>query len=102
MSFRRRSAVAGLLGILALGLYLTGRIYSPSLVTYVVEESLIQKAPPGTDPNLIRRDLHALLDAIPDRDVRLSRVLAISQYVEKVQTLTPQELKRLLAVTRSS
>ncbi len=99
MSFRRRAAIVGLLVAVAAGIYIPARFYSHSLVIYVVEQSLIQKAPPGTDPAAIHERLHALLAAIPGRDAKLARVLAISQFVEKVQTLTPQDLEQLLSVT---
>ncbi len=99
MSFRKRAGIVSVLGIIALAVYGTARYYRHPLVVYVVEQSLIQKAPPGTDPTLIREHLRALLASIPDPDTRFARVLAISQEIEKLQALTPKELEQLLSVT---
>jgi hypothetical protein len=99
MSFRQRAGIVGVLIIIGLAAYGTARFYSPSLVVYVVEQALIQKAPPGYDAALIRSRFHALLAALPDKNAKLARVLAMSQYLEKVQALTPQELQQLLSVT---
>ena len=99
MSFRRRAGVVGVLVVIALAAYGTARFYSPSLAIYVVEQALIQKAPPGSNPFSICGRLHNLLATIPDRKAKLARVLAMSQYLEKVQTLTSQELEQLLSFT---
>ncbi len=101
MSFRRRAAIVGLIAAVAAGVYIPARLHAYSLVIYVVEQSLIQKAPPGTDPAVIHERLGALLAAIPGRDAKLARVLAISQFVEKVQSLTPQDLEQLLTLTNA-
>ncbi len=101
MNLRRRTTIVGALALAALAVYVTARLYSHTLVTYVVEQSLIQKAPPGFDPARIRRCLRLLLAATPGADARMARLLEISQYVEKVQTLTPQELEQLLSITRT-
>jgi hypothetical protein len=37
-----------------------------------------------------------LISEIPDRRVRLEKLLSMSQYLEKLQMLEPQELERLL------
>ena len=85
---------------LALILYGAARHYSSSLVRYVVEQSLAQKAPPGTDPAALHERLQALLSAAPDPNAQMQRLLRISQYVEKVQRLTPGEFEELLAVEK--
>jgi hypothetical protein len=99
MSFRRRAGIVGVLSVMALAAYGTARYFSDSLVFYVVEQSLLQKAPPGMDPTMIRARFRTLLSNIPDRNARLARALAISQSVERVQTLAPTELEQLLSVT---
>jgi hypothetical protein len=88
--------IAGALFAAALILYGTARYYSPLLVQYVVEQALMQKAPPGTDPDLLKKRLHAFLSEAPDRGARMKRLFRISEYLEKTQTLTPEELDELL------
>ncbi len=77
------------------------RHYSSSLVLYVVEQSLAQKAPPGTDSLVLRKRIHKLLAAAPDQKARMQRLLQISEYLEKIQYLTPEELDELLAVKKT-
>ncbi len=74
------------------------KYYSASLIAYVVEEALVQKLPAGMDPALARTRFHAFMSKLPDRQARLEKLLSMSQYLEKLQTLEPQELDRLLAV----
>ncbi len=99
MSFRRRAFVVCLLLIVALAADATARFYSPGLVVYVFEQALMQKIPRNMDPALVRARLRDVLDRYRDRDGQLERVLAMSQYLEKVQTLTPLELDELLGDT---
>ncbi len=102
MPFRRRAAVVGVLAVIGIAAYGTARYFSPALVIYVVDQSLIQKAPPGVEPDQISLRLHALLESCPDKRAKLAKALSISQDVEKVQVLTPQELDRLLSLTPNS
>lgn len=81
-------------------LYMTAKINSHNLVKYVVEQTLVQKAPAGTGPDEIHAKLQALLDAIPDRRSRTDALFRISSELEKVQDLSPQALERLLAPKR--
>jgi len=76
--------------------YGAARYYSPSLVLYVVEQSLTQKAPAGTDLAALHERLHALLSATPDQKARMEKMLRISEYLEKVQRLTRVELNELM------
>lgn len=82
--------------ILASILYGTAKYYAPPLILFVVEQSLAQKAPAGTDLTKLHERLHAYLSEAPDQDVRMERLLRISQYLEKVQQLTDEELNELL------
>jgi len=101
MSFKRRTAcVVALLGLGAAA-YAAGRRFSPDLVSHVVEEMLVQKAAPGTDPAQVRRRLRESTGAITDPELRLQGLLALSQRLEKVQTLAPAELERLLPPARA-
>src|SRR5262245_60526780 len=96
MSFQRRTACVAALLVLGAGVYAAGRRFSADLVAHVVEEMLVQKAPPGSDPAQVRRRLRESTGAILDPELRLQRLLALSQRLEKVQTLEPAELERLL------
>ena len=98
MSFQRRAGIVGVLISLALAVYCAGVYYSPALIVYVVEQSLIEKAPAGADQVLLRTRLQALLASIPNKNEKLARMLVMSQNLEKVQTLTRQELDQLLSV----
>jgi len=40
--------------------------------------------------------LHAFLAAVPDQGKKMERLLRISEYLEKVQYLAPEELETLL------
>lgn len=86
------------MGAAAAGVYLTAKLCAGSIVAYVVEETLIQKAPPGTDPHLLRSRLESRLAACPDEATRLQRLMEIAQTLERVQTLTPHELEGALKV----
>jgi hypothetical protein len=97
MTIKRRSLLMGLLLAFALVLYGAAKHYSPSIVEYVVEQTLAQKAPSGTDPAVLNSRLNALLSAAPSNQIRMQRLLRISEYLEKVQSLTPGELEELLA-----
>jgi hypothetical protein len=77
-------------------LYGAASYYSPSLVLHVVEQTLIQKAPEGVNPVWTRERLHTLLAAAPDQSARMAKLMHISERLEKVQTLTPEELDSLL------
>jgi len=96
MTLNRRLMVAGLLACLSLTALLTAKHYSVPMIAYVVEEAVVQKLPAGADPSLIRTRFRALISEIPDRRVRLEKLLSMSQYLEKLQMLEPQELERLL------
>jgi len=100
MAIKKRSMIVAALGILALASYGIARYYSPALVLHVVEQSLVQKAPPGTDPVLIQKQLHSLLSAAPDQKSEMEKLLHISAYLEKVQRLTPEELDELMEITK--
>ena len=86
------------LGIIVLASYGTAKYYSPALVRYVVEQSLMQKAPSGTDPIWLRKRFYELLSAAPDQKAQMEKLLGISAYLEKIQRLTPEELNELVEV----
>ena len=96
MTLKRRLIVAGLLTGSALAMLAAARLYSVPLIAYVVEEALVQKLPAGTDPLVVRRRFQALVAALPDRQRKVEKLLAMSQYLEKLQTLDRQELEWLL------
>ena len=78
-------------------LYGAGRHYSPALIRHVVEQSLIQKAPSGADPVYLQNRMRAILSKIPDRNAQTRKLLQISEYLEKIQFLTPADLDSLMA-----
>jgi hypothetical protein len=92
----KRFLILALMGAAAAGAYLAAKVYSASIVSYVVEETLIQKAPPGMDPHLLRLRLQSGLAACPDKTARLKRLMEIAQTLEKTQRLTPDELESAL------
>jgi hypothetical protein len=96
MTFRGRVWVMGSLIAAALTIYGVAKLKAPSLMTYVTEQTLLQKAPPGTDTELLDKRFHAYLSSLPDSEAKLQAIMAISQYLEKIQQLSPQELDRLL------
>jgi hypothetical protein len=97
MTVQKRLITACTLLAFASILYGAGRQYSPALIRYVVEQSLIQKAPSGADPVYIQNRLRAILSKTPDRNAQTQRLLQISEYLEKVQSLTPEDLDGLMA-----
>ncbi|MBN1568942.1 MAG: hypothetical protein JXA73_13920 [Acidobacteria bacterium] len=100
MTIQKRLIVVGFLLAFAFALYGAAKHYSPSLVQYVVEQSLAQKAPSGTDLIHLHARLNAHLSAAPDPNSRMRLLLRISAYLEKVQILTPEELDEMLAPER--
>jgi hypothetical protein len=96
MTFRNRLMVVSLLGAAAVTAYGAGRYYSPALISYVVEQALVQKLPQGVDPEEARGRYRDLMGSIPDRKSRLEKLLFLSQYLEKLQILTREELDQLL------
>jgi hypothetical protein len=96
MTIRKRSLVIASLFAVASVVYGVAKYYSPSLVLFVVEQSLLQKAPSGINPASIRERFHACIAAAHDRHSQMQKSLQISEYLEKVQHLSLEELDRLL------
>ena len=86
----------GMLAAVALGAYGWLRRSSPALVAYVVRETLVQKAPEGTDPPEIRRLFALWLNAPSSETGRVDRLFELSRQLERVQRLSDAELNRLL------
>jgi hypothetical protein len=97
MTVQKRLITACTLLAFASILYGAGRHYSPALIRYVVEQSLIQKAPSGADPVHLQNRLRAILSKIQSRDAQTQKLLQISEYLEKVQFLTPEDVDSLMA-----
>ncbi len=94
-SFKRRVAVLGSLILCFLVIYGISKSYSYEIVFYVVEQALLQKAPPGASRTEVRERFEAALAGTPAKD-KLLKLMALSSYLEKVQKLTPAELDKLL------
>ena len=92
----RRLLIVGVLTAIAVVSYVALHRYSPVLVGYVVEQTLLQKAPDGADLTEIRSSFEAWIEGFPGGDARLKRLFAVSQQLEKVQKLSDLELKHLL------
>ena len=97
MTVQKRLITACTLLAFASILYGAGRHYSPALIRHVVEQSLIQKAPSGADPVYLQNRLRAILSKIQNRDAQTQKLLQISEYLEKVQFLTPEDVDSLMA-----
>lgn len=97
MNIRKRSAIMVMWLALSSVLYGAARYYAPHLMLYVVEQTLVQKAPSEIQSAQLRERLHALLAATPDPGAKMARLLQISRHLEKVQSLTSGELDSLLA-----
>jgi hypothetical protein len=102
MAIQRRLLFAAVLFALALVLYGTGKYYSTPLILYVVEQSLAQKAPAGIEPRQLRERLHYYLDSAPDKNKKMERLFKISEYLEKVQFITPEELNELIPIGKTA
>jgi len=85
-----------LIAILAAGSYWGARHYSPALISYVVEETFIRKAPEGISPDQARQRFRDYLGSLPEGRIRVERLLAVSQRLEKIQKLEIPEFERLL------
>jgi len=94
-SFERRIAVLGLLVFAFLIAYMAARHFSSTLVGFVVKHALLQKAPPEISPIQVVKRYEAWVNAGSAED-KLMKMLDLSNYLEKVQRLTPAELERLL------
>jgi hypothetical protein len=68
----------------------------------VVEQSLAQKAPAGMESTQLRERLHYYLDSAPDKNKKMERLLRISEYLEKVQYITPEELNELMPAAKTA
>jgi hypothetical protein len=97
VTLKRRLIVAGFVAGFAVASLATAKRFSVSLIAYVTEEALIQKLPAGSDPPAVRRKFRALIAGLPDRQLKLERLLSMSQYLERLQTIDRQELERILA-----
>jgi hypothetical protein len=80
--------VLGMMGVIAAGAYLTAKLFSHSIVLYVVEETLVQKAPLE-----LRLRFRTRMAKCPDESSRRERLMAIAQTLEKTQRLTPDQLE---------
>jgi type II secretory pathway component PulF len=96
MRFRQRVGVLAVLTVVFLGVVTLFRHSSPALVTFVVREAFIQKAPDGMSRQAVRGRFDTLLETVPPAQ-KLKKMLDLSNYLEKVQKLTSAEMDQLLA-----
>ena len=102
MTFKQRSMMLGGLVVMGTAIYGIARHYSPILVSFVVRQALVQRAPSGVTAQEVERRLDAHLRSFPGSEARLGRLLDMSQYLEKVQKLDLRELDELLSGTGSA
>ncbi len=102
MRFRSRLLITTIIAAMAGSAYIAARLYSEEIIAYVVEQALMQKLPPGSNPLQVRDRFRLMISAIPDRGSKIERLITLSQYLEKLQRLTSQELDRLLRKDSSS
>ena len=91
-----------LLTILGTGAYWGARHYSPALISYVVEETFIRKAPEGINPDDARQRFRNYLASLPEGRIRVERLLSVSQRLEKIQKLSLPEFERLSEFERQT
>jgi hypothetical protein len=94
MSFAERTVALVAAAVLFGAAYGVLRHFSPRLVEYVVEETLVQKAPPGSDPAALRTRFAQRMASLPDAGTRLENLLLLSQSLEKVQVMETAALER--------
>jgi hypothetical protein len=97
MTFKKKLLIMCILLVFASISYGTARHYSPALIHYVVQQSLIQKAPSGIGATIVQQRLQAHLSTAPNQSIRTQKLLRISTYLEKVQHLTPKEWDSLFS-----
>jgi|SRR5213596_953147 hypothetical protein len=97
MALKQRTMVLGGLVVMSTVIYGIALHYSPILVSFVVRQTLVQRAPSGVTAQEVEKRLDAHLRSFPDSQARLERLLDISQYLEKVQKLDLRELDELLS-----
>lgn len=91
----RRIRILCIILVLGVVSYALARSFAPAIIEYVVEETLVQKAPHGVDPAVVRTRLAAALAGRADGNARLESLLEVARSLEKYQRLTPQEFDRL-------
>jgi hypothetical protein len=96
MTVKKRAIVFISLSIIAAGLYRAAQFYSAPLIYFVVEQSLIQKAPEGTNVLLLKDRFRRHILAMSDKKLQMNGLLRISASLEKAQHLTISQLDELL------
>jgi hypothetical protein len=96
MPIKKRFIIIMILMTMALVAYGLAKFYSPSLVYYVVEQTLLEKAPPGMNRNRLRHDFSVLISSAPDQNAKMEKLFRVSAYLEKIQKLTPVQLDEVM------
>jgi hypothetical protein len=102
MTLKQRTMVLGSLVLMGTVIYAVALHYSPILVSFVVRQTLVRRAPSGVTAQEVEKRLDTHLQSFPDSQARLERLFNISQYLEKVQKLDSRELDELLSDGRST
>jgi len=96
MAIQKRLIIIGIVAGLFFVILLTAKSFSPQLIAHVVEHTLLEKAPEGTDLEQLAERFRDTLDRIPNEEARLRRLLIMAGRLEKVARWTPEELSDLL------
>ena len=92
----RRLITVGIVAGIFLAILLTTRSFSPQLIAHVVEHTLLEKAPEGTDLQELAERFRNTLDRAPSEEEKLQRLLIMASRLEKVARWTPQDMSGLL------
>jgi hypothetical protein len=96
MTVKKRAIIFISLSIIAAGLYRSAQFYSAPLIYFVVEQSLMQKAPEGANVSLLQERFRQHIFAMTDKKLQNDRLLSISASLEKAQHLTIKQMDELL------
>ncbi len=91
------------LGLLGVTTLLVLQNYQLDLIHYIVVHALLQKAPQseGEEIRSTFEQARRRAEREGKQDVYLRRLLAFSQRLEKVQEVSPESLRRMLAEARA-
>ncbi len=91
----------GVLAVVFLAIDGAARYYAPVIVAYVVEQSLVQKAPSGMRASEVKERFKAAMATVGPEG-KLLKLFEISNYLEKLQKLTPEDMDRLLTAPKAA
>jgi hypothetical protein len=100
MAIKQRLIIIGIVASLFLTVLVIAISFSPQLIAHIVEHTLLEKAPEGTDPERLSQRFRDALNRAPDEEAQLQLLLTMASRLEKVPRWSPQELSDLLGEIR--